>query len=325
MLNLEEDQEIILEMIKELGLDINWLIAVVSLSAQEIAVKRKLIELGESYGEDDFQKLAENLIKSMQKRNIKEPNILLSIARSYRRIRAEIMHNPYKTMINAAEATAILYNTNALIKSLFKDSGSLNIQKFVDSIMNSSQEEKVAVFSELDKEAKENIFTAIMDRIALLRWEEVGFHAALFSFLEVCLKNETDMEIRNELFEIVVRKTLLNPIISKERLLLIIAEFTSLDQIKSFIKKKGLIEPLIAEYEASYSFEVAGINSRIMLNLVPVLDNTKMSRVIHIATSNKQISNSWDAHDSFKKLLALYPDKITKEEHKILEDFLSEK
>jgi len=66
--SVEEKVNNLLNVLKDIGLDFNWLLGIVSLSAQEIAIKKKLDELGESYGEEDFQKLADKLIKSMEER-----------------------------------------------------------------------------------------------------------------------------------------------------------------------------------------------------------------------------------------------------------------
>ena len=63
--DMEKMREL-LDVLKDLGLDLNWIIAVAALSAQEIAIKRKLDELGEPYGERDFQKLANNLTNAMK-------------------------------------------------------------------------------------------------------------------------------------------------------------------------------------------------------------------------------------------------------------------
>ena len=115
----EEKLNNLLEVLKSIDLDFNWLLALTSLSAQEIVIKRKLESLGESYDEQDFQMLAEKLIKTMESRGIEPPHILLSIVRADRHIRAKIIHDPHKTRLNAAEANAIFTNTVALINTLF--------------------------------------------------------------------------------------------------------------------------------------------------------------------------------------------------------------
>lgn len=111
MATVEEKLRNLLELLKDIGLDVNWLIAVASLSAQEIAIKRKLNELVASYGEEDFQTLASKLVKIMEERKMEVPHIiLLSVARSYRHIRAKVLHDPHKTRLSIEEAKAIFNN-----------------------------------------------------------------------------------------------------------------------------------------------------------------------------------------------------------------------
>ena len=321
MSGIEDDVKNLLDVLKEIGLDFNWLVAVVSLSAQEIAVKRKLDELGVSYGEEDFQKIADKLIKAMEERGIEVPHILLSIARSYRHIRAKIIHNPHKTRLNTEESKAIFMNTEALVKSLFKKEVSpINIPKFVDSILKFPIDRKVREFNILDEVTKKQIFNAIMDKISLLDWEEVKSYKGLFDFLKAALKMESNTVLQNELFEIVLHRTLMDISIGKEELLPIIAEFTRLSHIRNFIKEKGLVEPLITEYETSGSFMIAGWNAQIMLNLAPIFSDREINRVVDAALSNDQIIYSWSANYSLKKFFSLYKDKIPEEKYEKLKE-----
>jgi len=325
MPSIEVDIKDLLSVLKEIGLDFNWLVAVVSLSAQEIAVKRKLDELGESYEEEDFQKLAKKLIKTMEERRIEVPHILLSIARSYRHIRAKIMHDPHKTRLNAEESKAIFRNTEALVKSLFKkEIKPTNISKFVDSILKSPLDQKVREFNVFNEVTKKQIFDAIMDKISLLSWKEVEYYKGMFDFLEATLKMESNTALQSELLEILLRRTLTDISHGKERLLPIIAKFTRLNHIKDFIKQKGLIELIIAEYETSGSFMIAGWNAEIILNLAPILNDKELNRIVDAVLTNDQIMYSWSARPYLKKLLSLYRSKIPEEKAKKLEEILKE-
>ena len=44
------------------------------------------------------------------------PHILLSVSRSYRHIRAKLIHVGHKTKLSNEEAATIIYNTDALVK-----------------------------------------------------------------------------------------------------------------------------------------------------------------------------------------------------------------
>jgi len=68
---------------------------------------------------------------------------------------------------------------------------------------------------------------------------------------------ETDPSLQNELFEILLRRTLTDVSYGKEKLLSIIAEFTKSTRIRDFIKEGRLVKPLITEHEASGSFVIA--------------------------------------------------------------------
>jgi hypothetical protein len=143
----------LLKVLKNIGLNAYWLLAASSLAAQEVAVKKKLDELGVPYGEGDFQAIAEKLTNAMKERKIAVPEILLSISRSYRHIRAKIMHVP-QARLDLDEAKAILYNTDALIRTLFKVNP-LEISEFIQSISKSSLRESLDKFGTFNAEKKD--------------------------------------------------------------------------------------------------------------------------------------------------------------------------
>jgi len=327
MTTVEEKQlRDLLELLKDIGLDINWLIAVTSLSAQEIVIKRKLNELGAPYKEEDFQALADKLVKIMEEKEGESPHILLSIARSYRHIRAKVLHDPYKTRLSSEEAKAIFNNTEALFKTLFrKEIEAVSIPKFIDSITSSPLNQKLEEFNNFNETDKKRVYEAIMDRITLLSREEIETNKSLFEFLKATLKAETNIALQVDLFEIMLYRALLATLPpAKEKLLPIIAEFTKLSHIKEFIRKKNLVNAILTEYEASNSFMIAGSNAEIVLNLVPILNRAEINRVVEAALSNDQITYSWSARPHLKKFLSLCQDKISKKKVKKLKKILEE-
>jgi indole-3-glycerol phosphate synthase len=312
----------LLGVLSNINLDLNWLLAVASLSAQEIAIKRKMNELGITYGEEDLQKLADNLINEMNKRKLEVPHILLSIARSYRHIRAKVMHDPHKARLNVEESDAIFHNTEALVRTLFrKDIEQIDVIKFINSIDKFSMEHRVKEFTGFNEQVKKQIFETIMNKISLLDWREIQAYEGVFEFLKASLKSESNPVLQNELFDILLTRTLIDvPSFVKEKLLAIIAEFTRLSSIKKFIREKGHINSIIAEYEMSNSFSIAGFNAEIILNLSSLLDNEQLNRIVDAALSNDQIAFSWGARSSLKKFLLIHQDKIPKDKtDKLLE------
>ncbi len=306
----------LLAMLKRIGLDEYWLLAVSSLIAQEIAVKKKLDELNVQYGDDDFQKIADKLIDAMKKRGREPPEILLSIIRSYRFTRARLLHDPHKTAIGEKDAIAIFNNTRALIEDLLCNSiTKFDINNFIKDV-DTSLDSSLKTFNEYDKRMKKELFQRIMEFIPDTSQEEIQ-KSKLFDFIESAIKVETDESLQAELFEILLLKAIslsnsaYNP--AYERLLSVMANLTKLGSIKSFIRKKGYIKPLIAIFETSNSFRLAQINAEIMLNLSSLLDSEHLDRIINASIDNDQILYSFGAQRALGKLFDLNKDKIPQE------------
>lgn len=324
--DVEEKMYNLLRILRGTNLDFNWVLAVTSLSAQEISIKRKLDELGESYGEEDFQKLAQKLVDVMKRDGIKTPEILLSIARSYRHVRAKIMHNPHKTKLDPEEANAIFYNTEALIKTLFAETmDQVEIHQFVESIDRAALKHKIDEYSGFSKERRKQIACAIIDKISLMNWREVREHWALFSFLKDALKMESDPILQAEVLGIMIEQTITSGYFAgKENLIEVIKDFTPLGSMKKLIKERRLIDPIIEEYESSVSYNRAGINAQIISNIASLLNNEQANRVVDAALSNDQIKDSYAAKDCLKKFLSMCKAKILKEKAHELSRILKE-
>lgn len=312
------------EILKNVGLDFNWLYAVSALSAQEIAVKKKLNELGETYGEEDFQKIAEKLIDVMNKRKMEPPDILLSIARSYRHIRAKVIHAPHKTRIKKEEADAIFNNTLALIMILSKNMAETDLNGFIESIDISCMEQRLKEFSKFDEQIKIHTFEKIMNKFSLLEsWEELTGSNQLFDFIKAALKMEPDIKVQGSLFETILNGTLIiSPSWGKEKLLHVIAEFTRLSNLRELIKSKGYIGTIISEFEMSNSFDLASINAEVLLNIANFLDTAQINRVADAILSNDQIYGSYGARSSIKKFISIHSSKIDASKMKQLDELL---
>lgn len=301
----------LLEVLRVIDLNYYWLLAVTSLAAQEVTVKKKLEELGLPYDEEDFQKLADKLIRSMKEKQLDPPEILLSISRSYRPIRAKIIHAPHKTKLSREEAVAIFYNTEALINTLFKREIQLDVSKFIQSIDKLPINEILKSFQVYDGETKKQIFDVILDRISLLSWNEIKANKFLFEFLKAALKTESVSSVKTELFSIILNRTFVTEHLGiREELLDIIAEFTKIGLIKIFIKEKGYIEQLIAGFEVSDSYAIAAANAEIILNLSPLFNSEQINRILDASLSNDQILYSVGANSRLKKFLTIHEKDI---------------
>lgn len=305
----------LLNMLEEIDLDLYWLLAASSLIVQEIAVKKKLDELGIPYN-DDFQVIANSLIDAMERKGEEIPEILISIIRSYRHIRGKLLHSPHKAMIKEEDAIAMLNNTRALIKDLFgKSTTKFNINDYIESI-NASPELSLKTFMEFNKRTKKEVFQRIIERISEMSPDEVQ-RSKLFDFIDSVIKAELDESLQIEFFQMLLLKairfssSIYNP--AYERLLSIIANLVKLGPIKGFIKSTGHIKSLIGMFEASSSFRIAQINAEILFNLSPLLDSEHLNRIVDASISNEQILYSFGAQRILNKLFDSNKDKIPRE------------
>jgi hypothetical protein len=316
-----ENIQKLLNSLKLLDLDLNWIIAIASLASQEIAVKKKLRELGESYGEEDFQKLCEKLNQSMKNHGLNPPKILLAISRSYRPIRAEIMHStPEVTKLDPSEVEGILNNTILLIRVLFeKDISKLiaegiSVGIFINNITKGPIEQQLKTFSNFSIESKRYVFDTLLEKISLMEWDDIRVNQNIFVFIENVIKLETNTNLQLEFCEKLLRKILYGvDIPAKDNLLSIVVEITKLDKIKNLIKERKFIDLILTEFETSNSFQRASANAGIILNLASLLNEEQINRVMDAAITNSQISYSWDAQEPLKKFITIHKDKIPKE------------
>jgi hypothetical protein len=317
----------LLELLKTLDLDAHWLTSVGALSAQEIAIKKKLSELGISYSEDDFQKLAERLEKSLANIGMRPPQILLAIGRSYRHIRAGLQHDPRRSRISKAEAEAILNNTAALMDGLSSAGEvALDIQSFVDSIVENEIDETLRKFESLAPVLKKKTFSVTIDRMTneafMRKIADKNGTKKMFDFLRRALREETDLQTQIDLFEqifsTVFCKSEVENIGIKEELLSIVDEFCSSLNVKSWIRGSDRVNPIISGFEASETFSIAAKNARIVLKVSDLMTRKQLERVVDSALNNNQIYYSWNARDTLKEFLSSYESKIPKKKLKEL-------
>ncbi|WAC05113.1 MAG: hypothetical protein OS112_00360 [Methanoregula sp.] len=314
----------LLNVTKSIDMDINWLMAVASLSAQEIAIKRKLFELTGSYSEGlDFQKTVNALTGELKKRKQKVPNILIIIGRSYSPIRAKILHDPNECLCSKEEADLMVKNTTLLLKTLFKQNIlQTDVTAFLKSVNKDSIESKILEFSNFDSSLKKQIFENILEKLSL-SYEGMSKYSDHFIFLSRALTSELDIEIQKELLRTILFKSpFRSNVIIKERIMSAISELTYLESIRIDIRNNKLIDSILQEFEDSKSYAIAGINAKIIVDFLSLFDNNQLIRVIDASIKNRQIYESVKAQGYLKQIILSCEDRIPEAKIKKLEKLM---
>lgn len=303
------------QVLKEIGLDTNWAKSIIALSMQEIAVKKRLDELEVSYSEyDDFQKVVEKLQKEIDKRNLQSPHILLSVARSYRHIRAKLMHDPQKSGISEDEAIAISNNTIALIKALFQKKASIaSAKSLIVLISKSEDKEALEKFKDFSQADKIKIFKEIMEKGAFDPSYEWPTIRKLFEFLGKGLELESDNQTCLELFKVIFDGAIkrVPSREGKQKLLSLVEKMTRKDLIRNYIKETNQVDYIVSEFCSSDSFDVATINSQIILNLTDILSKEQVNKIVNSSSKNDQIYCSYGTKYHLKRFLRIHENEIS--------------
>lgn len=190
MLNEKIDDkttERLLEALDKIGLNANWRKAVIALCAQEIAIRKKLMMLGEKSGDQDFQKVADLLQKKMKEEGHEPPDILLSLARSYPHIRGKLVHSGYTKSIDYREVESILINTSGLLEILFETMPKELIQyQTAQMLLELEEGELKPKIDALSPDERKGIFIALLEMHTLAddSSELNGIKAALFTIMK---------------------------------------------------------------------------------------------------------------------------------------------
>ncbi len=101
-----------------LGLDIEWVCALIAVVLDEALVKEKLRELGfEPKRTDSFHKLMQELVSCIKKENIR-PQMDVFLTEGFRNVRHEIVHDPTRWKPSEDEVNTIIHHTMELAKGL---------------------------------------------------------------------------------------------------------------------------------------------------------------------------------------------------------------
>lgn len=224
----------------------------------------------------------------------------------FRRTRNKMVHMALRP--TKREVISALKMAEDVIKSLLNISR-IRTEISIQSLNVMSEEEMSAIIPQLDIKNIQKIIQKIFDEISLLsNWKEEASNENLFDFLKLAIRlREEKILLFGTLFNWFTRATVK---FGKEKILTIFAEITKLATIKNRIAKRKALEFFIFEFEKSASFEAAGINAEIILNLLPVLSSTQLSRVIQAAASNDQIYYSYKARGYLQKIISYCKGKV---------------
>jgi hypothetical protein len=260
----------------------------------------------------------------MKKRKQKVPNILLTIGRSYTPIRAKILHDPNECQCSKDEAELMVKNTTLLIKTLFKQNIlHSTVIAFFKTLNKDTIEEKIVEFSHFEISLKKQIFESILERLSL-SFDGINKHSDHFAFLKRALVAEIDIEIQKELLRTILTKYPIPGMLGRNQLILtVISELTNIESIRVDIRNHKLIDPLISEYRSSGSFADAGINTKIIFDLFPELNDNQLNEVIDAAIINRQIYDSVKAVGYLRTIITASHGRVSTEKIKQLEELIS--
>jgi len=82
-------------LIEEYGYDSNWIVAVAYLAAMEVAVNRKLGELGINVGSGEFKDRVNALLRELERRGVQLGELEKLLPQAFWRLRNEVIHGGY--------------------------------------------------------------------------------------------------------------------------------------------------------------------------------------------------------------------------------------
>jgi hypothetical protein len=140
----------------------------------------------------------------------------------------------------------------------------------------------------------------------------------------VLFRSELDVEIQKELLKTILFKSpLRGSLFIKKKILSAISELTYLESVRIDIRNNKLIDSIILEFENSRSFDIAGINAKIIVDFLSLLDNNQLLRVVDAAIKNRQIYQSGNAQGFLKQITVLCGDRIPEDKIKKLDELIA--
>lgn len=186
------------------------------------------------------------------------------------------------------------------------------LESVIDSIRTGDLTKTKKIIAELKFGKLEQLFSEVLDEVALLNYNELKTNENLFEFMKMAIQHR-DKPDGVQLFQ-----NLLDWFFGtatpycRHLVLQVFSELTKLSYLKKVVSKAGRIGSFIAEFGSSNSYEIAGTNTEILFNLCSLFSNTDLEKVVDFALSNDQIHCSWKGRRYLNKILASYESRIDK-------------
>jgi hypothetical protein len=292
------------------GLDHNWVLGVLALCAQEIAIRKKLESLGITAGDLDFQKVAELLVNHLKQKGEKPPDILLSLARAYPSIRGKLVHWGHKTRLYDAEVKSIVENTIGLIDTLFVEMPKrTDAYQLAETLLTNRDSELTSEILNLDSTQREKVVFALVERYSLLDWSQPSYHEIrekVRQIIKSIIKSLKPEDIASLLDALIQRFSMVTP----ELIMEMLGEVGALSSVRDMLQKKNYTDWVVSCFVSSGNFESAGVNARAIANIGPILSNPQIEQVFQAILDNDQIRYSWSAQYHLINFTAMYGKSI---------------
>jgi hypothetical protein len=295
-----------------LGLNHNWVVGIVALCAQEIAIRKKLESLGVKTGEQDFQKIAKLLADHIEKMGEKPPDILFSLARAYPSIRGKLVHWGHKAKLYDAEVRSIVENTVGLIETLFVEMPKkTEMYQLAETLLTSEESEVMSKISNLDSTQREKIVFSLIERYLLLDWNQPGYYEMrekIERLIKFIIKSLRPEEIASLLDAVIQRFSAVIPDLIME----ILGEVGALSPVLEMLQKKNYTDWIVSRFVNSTSFASAGVNARVVAIIGPILSESQIKKVFKAILENDQICYSWSAQPHLINFINMYGKRVNR-------------
>ena len=300
----------LMKAISLLGLDHNWVVGVIALCAQEIAIRKKLELIGVTAGDQDFQKVAGLLIDRIKQMGEKPPDILLSLARAYPTIRGKLVHRGYKARLYDAEVRSIVENTVGLIETLFVEMPKrTDVYQLAETLLTSRDSELTSEILKLDSAQREKVVFALIERYLLLDWNQPGYYEMkekIRQIIKSTIKSSKPEDIASLLDAMIQRFSTVIPDIIMEML----GEVGALSSVLNMLQEKNYADWVVSRFVNSRNFDSAGINARAIANIGPILSNSQIEQIFQAILENDQIRYSWSAQPHLINFISMHGKRV---------------
>jgi hypothetical protein len=223
-----------------------------------------------------------------------------------------------KEILNAVR----LSEPNRKLEETAKKPVRSRLESAIRSLRGRYLPEIATIARESDFDTVKQTFVDILNGIALFDLPQTIFDASLFDFIESAIleRNETEgIELFGILLDWFFQTVTPN---ARVEILRRFAKLTRLSFPKKVILERGRSSSFVAEFGLSDNFEVAAINSEILMNIQNLLSDSDLEKFVNFALANNQILSSWAAKRYLVKILALCEAKVNNERTKELAELL---